>query len=148
MEDVIPRTLADNTFASLISNEEGLLFEIAITKHLEQLEKNVLDVNISKGHYISNINAVKNPDVLFGGKQGFLKGNKYFGYIRADDTATGLEEEKGELRDFDLDSEDVDFKDGCKRFFQIDNKSIRCNNCQEIGHIMSQCPNERKVNSC
>jgi hypothetical protein len=105
----------------------------------------VLDTDISKAHYVSNINATWNPDILLGGEQSFLAGNHYFGYIQNDQ-----ESEDGQFEISDTSESELRDEFSAKpiRFFHTENKTIRCLNCKEIGHMARACPNETIFDLC
>ena len=105
------------------------------------LTKSIYNTAITKSFYITNINAKRNPDILTGLKNKFIAGDKYYGFIKEikdpDDGECSNQDPASES-----DSESIhEFNEVPLRYYHTENKTVRCINCREIGHMARACPN-------
>ena len=110
----VPKSLLRDKYAA----DTDVSFTFDMDKQSENYEIKVLDKTISKAWYITNINAVRNPDIITGGKSGMLRGNKYFGHIICSEV-----DEEEEIESLDSDESGMET---FLRYFHTEIKHMRC----------------------
>ncbi|CAI2385381.1 unnamed protein product [Moneuplotes crassus] len=144
--------------ASLESDRDQLRWSINnyiyinTTKNLANQRKNVLDEKLGFPHYINVLNSFRNPDILTGDTNKMLKGNKYRATMfKGEEKEEEKTEPEKEVKKEDNEQDEEDKKEATglqNRYYQKDSISLRCRNCQEIGHMARNCPNETKYPCC
>lgn len=147
------------TINRVASSEDGIRIPIDrfitynYTKEKGNANKDVLDEKLGFSHYVNALNAFRNPDIITGDAMKFLKGNKYRAKMVNRVEEKKEKEENDKLKSLGLNNDDFEQSDEelsdkpevPSRYYHAESKGIRWRNCQEIGHMAKNCPNESKI---
>jgi hypothetical protein len=130
---------------------DSVLFSIDISRNENLLE---IPLNTSafdkeeKADYslISMLSSKRKPDIYLGNE--VIKAKNYRVHNRQDKSEENIiQKELSENESVSEDGKDYDsMRKKEARYFSINNITIRCFNCNEVGHMSRDCPNELEIN--